>query len=335
MKRFCWTLFLVILSIDVAQAEDRQTTDSQNYLFSYFLRNGEDGLHLAHSTDGYTWKALHQGKPLLQPQVGRDKLMRDPSIQRGPDGRFHMVWTVSWGERGIGYASSNDLIDWSPQRYLGVMEEEPEAQNCWAPELFHDAANEQFLICWSTTIPGRFPETDNQSNTGPPAPGRNHRIYYVTTKDFQTFSKTRLLYDRGFNVIDAAIVQDGARYAMFLKDETNKPFPPQKNIRVAFSDHAVGPYGDPSPSISGTDWVEGPTAIKIGPKWHVYYDKYRKGVYGLLVSTDLVHWTEESDRLVVPQGMRHGTVFETTPEIVQGLRELDESNLRKEESANR
>ena len=124
------------------------------------------------------------------------------------------------------------------------MEHEPSAQNCWAPELFYDSANEQFLIFWATTIPGRFPDTDNQSNEGPPAPGRNHRMYYVTTKDFATFSETKLFYDRGFNVIDAAVVQEGRRYVMFLKDETNKPFTPQKNIRVAFSDRATGPYGD-------------------------------------------------------------------------------------------
>ncbi len=323
MKRFCCTLFLVIVWIHSTHAADLPGTGTRHYLFSYFVNNGEDGLHLAHSTDGYTWAALHRGESLLQPQAGKDKLMRDPSIQRGPDGTFHLVWTVSWNERGIGYASSKDLIHWSAQQYLGVMEDEPDAQNCWAPELFYDAANEQYVICWSTTIPGRFPETDNQSNSGPPEPGRNHRIYYVTTKDFRSLSETRLLYDRGFNVIDAAIVQDGRRYALLMKDETNKPFPPQKNIRIAFADRAVGPYGDPSEPMTGDYWAEGPTAIKIGSLWHVYFDKYRKGAFGLVVSKDLVHWTEDSERLSLPQGMRHGTVFEVSPEIVQGLRELD------------
>ena len=28
--------------------------------------------------------------------------MRDPSICRGPDGLFHMVWTTSWNDRIIG-----------------------------------------------------------------------------------------------------------------------------------------------------------------------------------------------------------------------------------------
>ena len=32
------------------------------YLFSYFIDNGEDGLHLARSDDGYKWEALAGGK---------------------------------------------------------------------------------------------------------------------------------------------------------------------------------------------------------------------------------------------------------------------------------
>jgi hypothetical protein len=55
--------------------------------------------------------------------------MRDPCIIRDKDGIFHMVWTVSWNEKGIGYAWSRDLINWSQQKYIPVMEHEPEARN--------------------------------------------------------------------------------------------------------------------------------------------------------------------------------------------------------------
>ena len=95
-----------------AARRQRSPSAQQHYLFSYFTGNGEDGLHFAHSTDGYKWTAINGGKSLLKPTAGSDKLMRDPSIVRGPDGTFHMVWTVSWGERGIGYSSSQDLIHW-------------------------------------------------------------------------------------------------------------------------------------------------------------------------------------------------------------------------------
>lgn len=293
-----------------------------NYLFSFFRGDGEDGLYLAHSCDGLRWRSLNSDRPFLRPQVGRDKLMRDPSILQGPGGRFHMVWTVSWNEKGIGYASSQDLIHWSSQQYIPVMEQEPLAENCWAPELFYDDQEQQYLIIWSTTIPGRFPETDGQSNQGPPAPGRNHRLYYVTTADFVTFSQTALFYDQGFNVIDGSVVKAGDRYIMFLKDETNKPFTPQKNIRLATSHQAAGPYGPPSPPISGEVWAEGPTAIKIGDQWHVYFDPYRKGRYGLVVSSDLEHWHDRSDILSFPDGARHGTVFQVDDHVLEALLKL-------------
>ena len=80
------------------------------YLFSFFKGNGEDGLHLAISKDGFNWTALNNNKSFLTPEVGRDKLMRDPCIIIGGDNKFHMVWTVSWNEKGIGYANSPDKI---------------------------------------------------------------------------------------------------------------------------------------------------------------------------------------------------------------------------------
>jgi len=36
-----------------------------------------------------------------------------------------MVWTVSCCEKGVGYANSADLINWSHQKYIPVMEHEP------------------------------------------------------------------------------------------------------------------------------------------------------------------------------------------------------------------
>ncbi len=126
------------------------------YLFSYFLNNGEDGLHLAWSADGLKWQALKGGKSFLTPEVGNSKLMRDPCITTGPDGTFHMVWTDSWVGNTIGYASSKDLIHWSGQKALPVMAHEPTVRNCWAPEIIYDA-RKNFRIFWASTIPGKFP----------------------------------------------------------------------------------------------------------------------------------------------------------------------------------
>jgi hypothetical protein len=282
------TYYLIIIFLLGCGSNERDV-----YIFSYFKDNGKDGLHLAYSYNGLKWTALNNDKSFLKPQAGKDELMRDPCIISGPDGMFHMVWTVSWNEKGIGYASSKDLIHWSKQKYIPVMEREPDAKNCWAPELFYDELKQQYLIFWATTIPGKFPETDDQDNRGIAGKGYNHRIYYVTTKDFNKFSDTKILFDQGFNVIDATIMKEGTEYLMFLKDESNKPFIPQKNIRIARSQNVEGPYNTVSQPITGNYWAEGPTVISIKDKWYLYFDKYRLGMYSL----------------EYPKGMRHGTVF--------------------------
>ena len=282
------------------------------FLFSYFMHNGEDGLHLAYSHDGMKWNALKNNQSFLSPAVGEDKLMRDPCIIMGPDGIFHMVWTISWKEKGIGYAHSKDLIHWSDQKLIPVMVHEEMARNCWAPEIFYDEKSELYMIFWSTTIPGRFPETEKTGDNG-----YNHRMYYVTTKDFEIFSKTKLFYDQGFNVIDGSLIFVDNSYYLFLKDETRHP--PEKNIRIAVSADLTSGYGQPSLPITGDYWAEGPTTIKVNDEWVVYFDKYRKHRMGAVKSKDLINWTDISEEVIFPKGTRHGTVFQVDDQILKGL----------------
>jgi predicted GH43/DUF377 family glycosyl hydrolase len=281
---------------------------SEVYLFSYFKGNGEDGLHLAYSEDGYNWKPLRNDSSFLKPTAGKDKLMRDPCIIRGKDGTYHMVWTVSWNERGIGYAYSKDLVNWSAQQYIPVMEHEEGVRNCWAPEIFYDALTDQFMIYWATTIRGKFAETQSEKENA-----YNHRIYYVLTNDFKNFSKAALLYDNGFNVIDATIVKSDKQYMMFLKDETVDP--PQKNIRISSSARLVDRYSKPGKPITGNYWAEGPTCTKINDQWVVYFDKYTEKKMGAVASRDLQTWTDISSQLSFPEGVRHGTVFKIPDDL--------------------
>jgi hypothetical protein len=305
-------ILITIISFQL-HAAISQTTEVV-YMFSYFKDNGQDGLHLAYSYDGYSFTALKHDSSFLKPILSKDKLMRDPCIIRGADNLFHMVWTVSWAERGIGYASSPDLIHWSEQHYIPVMAHEDSAKNCWAPEITYDAKKKQYMIYWATTIPGRFAAGDTAGD------GKyNHRIYYVTTKDFKTYSPTKLLYNRDFNVIDASIQQNGKQFVMFLKDETKKP--PQKNIRIATSKNLYKNYSEASAPITGKYWAEGPTAIKIGEIWIVYFDKYTEHKYGAVASTDLINWTDISDKISFPKGTRHGTVFTVTKAEFDKLRD--------------
>ena len=309
MKRIIAALAsFFFLSTVVAQSGDSVR------VFAYFKNNGQDGLHLAYSIDGLNWKALKNDSSFLKPTVSKDKLMRDPCIIRGADNLFHMVWTVSWNDKGIGYASSNDLIHWSEQQFIPVMQQEDSARNCWAPEITFDAKKKQYMIYWATTISGKF-KADPKVESG-----YNHRMYYVLTKDFKTFSKTKLLYDKGFNVIDATIVPYGKLFVMFLKDETREPA--QKNIKIATSKKLSSGYSNASAPITGNYWAEGPTTLKLNNTWIVYFDKYRDHQYGAVQSADLINWTDISEKISLPSGIRHGTIFSISKAEFEKLKEV-------------
>ncbi|AOS44219.1 Glycosyl hydrolases family 43 [Lacunisphaera limnophila] len=292
------------------------------YLFTYFTKNGEDGLHLAWSEDGYKWQALNEGRSLLAPLIGsKEKLMRDPCVVRGPDGTYHLVWTSGWWERGIGYASTKDFITWSDQKEIPVMAHEPTARNSWAPEIVYDEAKGEFLIFWATTIRGRFPATSGASEDD-----LNHRMYGTTTKDFVTFTPTALFYDPGFNCIDATFLQaDGKRW-LVIKDETKFPTP-AKNLRIGPAGSLRGPFGPLSAPFSPPGlWVEGPTAVKIGDEYLVYFDAYTQKHYSAMRSRDLVNWEQIPAGELhfpfegTPERMRHGTVIEVPRALIERLR---------------
>ena len=299
------------------------------YLFAYFTQNGQDGLHFAYSYDGLKWDSLNNGKSYLTPSVGKDKLMRDPCIVQAEDGTFHMVWTSGWWDKIIGYASSKDLIHWSEQKAIPVMEHEPTAKNSWAPELFYDEKAKEYLIFWATTIPGRHSDVSDSEREK----GLNHRLYFTKTKDFKAFSPTKLFLNTDFSTIDATILKHSKHFYMFLKNEN--PNPPEKNIRLVkvkklseiskkippLMSSASSRQGlTVSAPITGKYWAEGPTAIEIGDAVYVYFDKYRDHRYGVIRSKDMTHWEDISEQLEVPQGLRHGTVFKVPKAVFEKMK---------------
>ena len=269
-KKTTITLLLLLLTM-MAGAKDIFVSTS-------FHEPATEGLRFIYSHDGIRWDSI-QGV-FLRPQVGHQKVMRDPSIVRSPDGTFHLVWTSSWrGDRGFGYASSRDLIHWSEQRFIQVMDDTTTV-NVWAPELFYDDEKKQFLIVWASCIPGRFPDGQEDHLN-------NHRLYYTTTKDFHTFSKTRLFYDPGFSAIDATLVKRGkGDYVMVVKDNTR----PMRNIKVAFASSPYGPWSAASEPFTES-FTEGPSTAHVGDWWYIYYDSYRHGIYGAHRTKDFVNTT--------------------------------------------
>ncbi len=294
--------------------------NQSNYLFAYFVEvtNGRgDGLRLAHSHDGRHWGAIGAGKVFMPPSVGGGSF-RDPHVMRAPDGRYHLVWTTScvpWAEancvqdRGLGHASSLDLVTWSEADYVTI---DSNVEHVWAPETFYDETTDQFMIFWSSPI-------DETSASDP------HSIYYVLTRDFTNFSDVDVLYAQpGRNFIDATILARGDSYLMIIKDEADG----QKNLRALASTQLFGAgawTAAPSPPITGSYAAEGPSFLERDGHVYVYFDKYWDGAYGALEATTSaldtpMGWRDISDSVFFP-GVRHGTAIEVPPNVFRAVAE--------------
>lgn len=269
-------------------------------LFAGFKNNGEDGVYFAISKDRYHWTLINDGKPVVGP-TDAGELMRDPFVQRGPDGSFRMVWTWAWRKPAVlGYSSSKDLLHWEKHRQLDVMKDKPTAMNAWAPALYWDAGASEWLIFWSSTVPA----VDAKE------PVLDHRIYSTVTPDFVSFKPATIFFDPGYNVIDATILQAESRYFLVFKDERTVPL--EKHILTAVGPTLRGPWIGLSEPFTET-WSEGGAGIAVPGGYVVYYDHYRAPQhYGAAFSADMKVWKDVTGEIAMPVGMRHGSLLTIT-----------------------
>ena len=291
---------------------------AQPWLFTSFRGNGESGVYFALSEDGYRWAPLNGGEPVIRPQFA-GMLMRDPFLVRGPDGRWHMLWTTGWtrskedGSLTIGYASSPDLVRWPMQKLVSVPLEG--ARNAWAPEAVWHPKQKQWIVFWASTVPGRFPEGETSGDSG-----YNHRIWAMRTRDFETFTKPELFFDPGFNCIDSTIVGVGPRWLMVFKDERRDPL--KKNLRLAWAADPAGPW-QAEPESFSKSWIEGPSVARVGGDRVVYFDHYGKPQhYGAYRTADWKRFEDVTAEMSFPPGHRHGTVVPISRQDRKRLEQL-------------
>jgi hypothetical protein len=312
-------------------ASTRPSAGSDVYLFTSFRDGDQKFLRFLYSYDGYHWTNVPG--TFLEAKVGANKQFRDPSLTRGPDGMFHLVWTAAWrGDQGFGYAESKDLIHWSEQKFIPVMTNEPTTVNVWAPEIFYSdfrssrreeaqIKNQKskiknrsepphvgcYIIVWASTIPGRFPDYQEKHDN-------NHRLYFTTTADFKNFSPTKLFLDPGFSAIDGFILKDKYRHVLVLKDNSR----PNLNLRVSFSKSPLGPWEYISAPFT-QKFTEGPCALKIGGDWLIYFDAYREKNYGAVRTRDFNNFTDVTQEVAFPPEHKHGTAFRVPRDILEKL----------------
>lgn len=318
----------VLILLQASQPPATREGEGQRFVFPYFQGNGEEGVFLAVSEDGLHFEGVNDNEPILPaPDWEGEGLTRDPSIVYH-DGVFHMVWTTSWTSRSIGYAASRDLVEWSTPKKIDVWRGREGVRNTWAPEIHWDPKQEEFFIIWASTLDDYRPEGGRTADSH----GYDHRMYVVRTTDFETFTEPELFYtpkDPEHGVIDAAVARDetGDRWVMVIKNE----MPPEaggKNLRLAFSRHAQGPYDTTLGEAivgHGTEIInrmgEGPSLMKVEDEWYLYWDAPGGPVpYCLATSKDLVHWENHSDELRMPvEHPRHGTIIRAPAEAIGWL----------------
>lgn len=277
------------------------------WLFTSFREPSTEGLRYLYSEDGLHWDSI----PGVWLKPSPQSVLRDPSIIKGRDGVFHLVWTTQWkGNVSFGYASSRDLVHWSEQKEISVMDS-TKTNNVWAPELFYDDDKEQYLIIWSSQIsPDDYTDEDRKGTNA------CHRMYYCTTKDFVTFSETKPYYDPGFNSIDGYLLKRAPKdYVLIVKDNRK---PGYSNLFCVFSDSPYGPFHSPTQTF-GRTYSEGPCAIPYEDGWIIYYDQYRPQEYGAVITTDFHTFTPIPERISLPSWHKHGTIVKVSREILEGL----------------
>ncbi len=263
----CMIVVVVLSGVVSTGYTQVDTTSEHYYLYTYFKNlEQEAGPRIAVSSNGIEWVKINDEEPLFTPEVGIEKLARDPSVWLDPTtGVFHCVWTSGWHETGIGYATSTDLQAWSDQKFLSVGDKIPGCVCCWMPELFYDDLKDSVMIYWST----EFDE-------------RGKRTFYVMTKDFITFTDPAILFDPGYTEIDASIIKySEGKYYLFFKDEREPGIAGMRtlNIHYVYGPTPQGPWSEVSERITNSG-TESPSPILIGGELRVYFDPYATGPSG-------------------------------------------------------
>nr|WP_154983054.1 immunoglobulin-like domain-containing protein [Paenibacillus xylanexedens] len=304
------------------------------YFFAYFTGEYEGGEEISFATaeDPLYWKALNNGKSILQSNMG-EKGLRDPFVIRSAEGdKFYMLATdLKMGEStnfdqaqitGSHYMmiwESEDLVNWSEQRMVKVAPKT--GGNTWAPEAIYDPATGEYIVFWASSM--KNTETYGDYN-GRPA-GQYNVMYYATTRDFYNFSEPKVMIDESLPTIDTTFIEHNDMLYRFTKSEVNTKVYVEKAPNFYYDKDGIAANGLQYDAVPGTrdnklgligknGNNEGQTIFKDihQDKWYLFLDSWP---YHVRYTTDLDSSTQyinnvlSSDQYALPPGPRHGTVI--------------------------
>lgn len=297
------------------------------YLFSHFREkitpDGEQ-VYFALSKDGFNWTQLNNGEPILTSTLG-EKGCRDIEVIRLKSGGFVILTTdlsiayrmdenyqVNWKE--VNSTGSKCLCMWKTDDFITFSEQKRiyfgrDDFGCmWAPEIFYDEINDEYLIHWGSTL-----AEDNFTHMS---------IFSSTTKDFESFSEPKLFFTKDNEILDTHLVKFDGIYHLFYKNAEH----PSMNMH-ATSKKLYGPYEhdkafeDYMATLEKPGSYEAPTTLVLPDgRWCLMLDFFgcekEKMGYVPFVSDKPgdSNFKRYDESFSFPYGFKHGGIIEITDE---------------------
>jgi len=319
--KLLFTLFLALIySFNAAAQNPNHGIDEKDYvayLFPYFTGNRveQEQIHFAISADGYNYKKLNDGKPVINSKdISSTGGVRDPHILRTEDGKsFYMVVTdmtssKGWdSNRAMVLMKSNDLVNWT-STVINIQEKYAGQENLlrvWAPQTIYDPNEKKYMVYWSM-----------KHGTGPDI------IYYAYANETFTdlIGKPEQLFfpKNGKSCIDGDIIYKNGIFHMFYKTEGDGD-----GLKKAMTDNLTsGCWIHQSEYKQQTkDAVEGSSIFKLinQDKYILIYDVYKRGRYQFCESYDLDQFKEIDSEVTMDFHPRHGSVIPITQKELKAI----------------
>lgn len=305
------------------------------YLFAHFkekLTPDGEQVYFSVSKDGLAWEQVNNGEPVLTAQLG-EKGCRDITVMRLHTGGFVVLTTdlcivyrmdenhnVDWkkvnstGSKCLRMWKTDDLVHFGEEKLIYMGRDD---FGClWAPEIFFDEINEEYLIHWGSTL-----AEDNFTHMS---------IFCSTTKDFVSFTEPKLYFTKDNEILDTHITKIGETYHLFYKNSDHPPM----NMH-ATSDNLYGPFVHDEKfeqfmhDMGNAGAYEGPTTyILPDGRWCLMLDffgceKEKMGYVPFISDTPgVAEFERRADLVSFPYGFKHGGAIAITDEEYERLKKM-------------
>lgn len=297
------------------------------YLFAHFREkttvDGEQ-VYFAISKDGFSFEKLNDGRPVITCDKGEGGC-RDIEVVRLKDNSFVIIATdlcivnrmdengnINWkevnstGSKCLSLWRSDDLVHFGEQELIYM--DRDDFGCLWAPEVFYDEINDEYLVHWGSTI-----EKDNFTHMS---------IYCSTTKDFKSFSEPKLFFTKDNEILDSHIVKVGEMYHLFYKNSDNPPMNMHSTSNELYGKYIHDEEFEKYMATLDKPWAyEAPTTYQLPDgRWCFMADFFgcEKEKMGFVpfVSNGVgdADFKMDKEEFSFPYGFKHGGVIEITDE---------------------